>query len=61
MIFSYCIVHSCILQGTLLENFVTKTPEDFNAFMRLESAPVKEEEEAPKREAYRYAKVYNCS
>ncbi|KAH9480468.1 mRNA degradation protein, mitochondrial [Psilocybe cubensis] len=43
--------------GTLLENFVTKSPEEFNAFMRVESSPVENEAvPPPKKEAYRYAK-----
>ncbi|KAF4617875.1 hypothetical protein D9613_006069 [Agrocybe pediades] len=40
--------------GTLLENFLTKTPEQFRKFMRFEAAP--ENTSPPLREAYRFAK-----
>lgn len=45
------------MQGTLLENFVTKSPEEFNAFMRVESAPEQDNGKPVMKEAYRYSKV----
>lgn len=39
----------------MLENFLTKTPEEFNIMMRVNTVP--SEELDPRREAYRYAKV----
>ncbi|PPR00204.1 hypothetical protein CVT24_004907 [Panaeolus cyanescens] len=43
--------------GTLLENLLTKTPSEFQKFIRKESEPIEHDEEAHKmREAYRYAK-----
>ncbi|KAF8964217.1 mitochondrial protein Pet127-domain-containing protein [Flammula alnicola] len=42
--------------GTLLENFLTKTPAQFNKFMRLESAPIEKDEKPMMREAFRFAK-----
>lgn len=41
-------------KGTLLENFLTKDPEDFKGFMR--SSPF-EKDENFRKQAYRYAKV----
>ncbi|KAF9481176.1 Pet127-domain-containing protein [Pholiota conissans] len=43
--------------GTLLENFLTKTPEDFKKFMRIESEPLESEEQKQlMREAFRFSK-----
>jgi hypothetical protein len=39
----------------MLENFLTKSPEEFRKLLRL--TPMEEEEIDPRREAYRYAKV----
>ena len=44
------------VKGTLLENFLTREPEDFQKFMRLESSTVESDEKIMKQ-AYRYAKV----
>ncbi len=44
-------------KGTLLENFLTKNPEDFKKFMRSESSPF-QKGEISRKQAYRYAKVY---
>ncbi|KDR82737.1 hypothetical protein GALMADRAFT_845001 [Galerina marginata CBS 339.88] len=41
--------------GTLLENFLTKPPEEFKNFMRIESEPIQPGEK-PMREAFRFAK-----
>ena len=50
-------------QGTLLEKFMTMTPEEFTTFTRSEAAT--EAKDSSLREAYRYAKVrrtvYLCS
>ncbi|KIM43393.1 hypothetical protein M413DRAFT_444219 [Hebeloma cylindrosporum] len=42
--------------GTLLENFLTKSPEHFKNFMRLGSAPIEKDEKPLMRAAYRFAK-----
>ncbi|KAF8908913.1 mitochondrial protein Pet127-domain-containing protein [Gymnopilus junonius] len=42
--------------GTLLENFLTKSPEEFKQFMRIESAPIENDEKPKLREAFRFAK-----
>jgi hypothetical protein len=46
-------------QGTLLEKYLTMTPEEFSTYMRSEAPPTVDGEktEEPMREAYRYAKV----
>lgn len=43
-------------QGTLLENFLTKTPAEFNKTLRDDSEPTTKSQK-PMREAYRFAKV----
>jgi hypothetical protein len=45
-----------VIKGTLLENFLTREPEDFKKFMRLESSPLDSDENILKQ-AYRYAQV----
>lgn len=52
---SLCDFSICILQGTLLEKYLTMTPEEFTSYMR--STPPAEEQSEPIRESYRYAKV----
>lgn len=44
------------MKGTLLENFLTREPEDFQKFLRLESSDIEPDEKMVKQ-AYRYAKV----
>ena len=58
----YTLQKSCVLtfintQGTLLENFLTKTPAEFNKTLRDDSQPTTNNEEKPMMEAYRFAKV----
>ncbi|KAF8158335.1 mitochondrial protein Pet127-domain-containing protein [Crassisporium funariophilum] len=42
--------------GTLLENFLTKPPEEFKTFITMESTPMTTDEEPTMREAFRFAK-----
>ncbi|KAJ3515386.1 hypothetical protein NLJ89_g1789 [Agrocybe chaxingu] len=42
--------------GTLLEHFLTKTPEKFKKFLRRESEPIQKNETPIMREAFRFSK-----
>jgi len=46
-----------LLQGTLLENFLTKSSKEFKSFLRAGSAPIDKDEKPLVREAFRFAKV----
>lgn len=56
LMYLFCCI---VMQGTLMENFFTKPPEDFERYMRTSENPFVPDGEdgKPKREAYRYALV----